>query len=114
MKKANAKIITRTTHPKPKKDKISELKEQQKRWLSQMQLDKQTPIIRPTQPSPQPNIAQPAEVKPYEILADNWCAIPKKKTAMASSSCPICLKTLVSPQLVIPCGHSFCETVLII
>ncbi|KAI8910341.1 hypothetical protein EDD86DRAFT_265941 [Gorgonomyces haynaldii] len=92
-----------------KRDKINALREQQRKWMSEMQLEKKTPS-QSRQQTPIPPIV---EKKQVDIITDNWYELdtaPKSSDALLS--CPICKSNMTKPHIVIPCGHSFCEACL--
>ena len=62
------------------------------------------------------------EINSSEFVFQNWCNISNSSNnqrhsseskKLNSSDCRICMNILKRPILIIPCGHSFCESVLI-
>jgi hypothetical protein len=100
------------TQPHQKQKKISELKRMQQQWMNDMKISQAQPPASTkitTEPTPI-IIAKPTEIKKADILTDNWCHLSSNKPTNILN-CSLCQNQLVYPQLVVPCGHTFCEKV---
>ncbi len=107
MKKSVSKPSSRDNGQKTAR--MDTLNNQKKIWLRGMHEENSSRPSSTIQERPQ------NEIQTTQVALENWYGISHNETNPSSSNnssmCRLCLQQMKKPMMVIPCGHSFCETV---
>ncbi|KAI8897485.1 hypothetical protein BC833DRAFT_621175 [Globomyces pollinis-pini] len=97
-----------------KSHRLDSIKQQQKRWIGEIQNERNSPNSQSQTPS-QFYQKESEDIQSNKVSVQNWYGVTMNRETTPNNNiglCRICFKTMIKPVMTIPCGHNFCDMCL--